>query len=65
VFNAGISGCIIFLLCFFYFYKFFFKTGAMTFFSTDWAFFKKRLKWSHSIAIPIAIVLGLIMMGGK
>jgi hypothetical protein len=62
-FIASIGGGIMFFLCFFYFYKFFFKTDAMTFFSTDWEYFKKRLKWSNSIAFTTAIVLLFIMIG--
>ncbi|CAN1557346.1 hypothetical protein MCEGE10_02459 [Flavobacteriaceae bacterium] len=64
-FIACISGGIMFFLCFFYFYRFFFKTDAMTFFSTDWEYFKKRLKWSNSIAFTFAIVLFFIMIGFK
>jgi len=62
---AAVGGGIMFLLCFFYFYKFFFKTGAMTFFSTNWDFFKKRLKWSNSIAFTTALILFFILLGVK
>jgi hypothetical protein len=64
-FIACIFGGIMFFLCFFYFYRFFFKTDAMTFFSTDWEYFKKRLKWSNSIAFTSAIVLFFIIIGIK
>lgn len=56
IFFGAVGGSIMFCLCFFYFYKFFLKTDALTFYSTDWEFFKKKLKWSNSLAFTTAVI---------